>query len=278
MADRATTDRERLWATYQQVEKWREITSTPQRVDPHSSIGADDRLFSVVPVSHLIWHGISHAVDHLDMYLHALVETKMSFPIAPQSLARSGLLGAAHALWMLDEPNRAQRQLRALRIAHEEWRNERNAYQDLIDWGEGTPGMKTLIDVRTDWMACAIEAGESIGWTAVEVKTKPIDTVLIEDVITRYESSDLGQPRDISLRAAYLLMWRMLSGSTHGYRWAAIPRTRFRDADARHSGSGDVDGYLTNSEEQHAMSAGALALLIKRAIELYDLRRAPHIT
>jgi hypothetical protein len=73
-------------------------------VHPNSSMGADDRLFTVVPTSHLAWHGISHAVDYLDMYLNALVEHRMSFAIAPQSLARSGLLGAAHALWLLDAP------------------------------------------------------------------------------------------------------------------------------------------------------------------------------
>jgi len=83
-------------------------------VHPNSSLGADDRLFTVVPTSHLAWHGISHAVDYLDMYLNALVEHRMSFAIAPQSLARSGLLGAAHALWLLDAPSRRERQLRDL--------------------------------------------------------------------------------------------------------------------------------------------------------------------
>ncbi len=274
--DGRPTDRQRLWATYQQVETWREITGKPQRVHPHSSIGADDRLFDVVPPSHLIWHGISHAVDHLDMYLHAPVKSNLSFPIAPQSLARSGLLGVAHALWMLDEPCRATRQLRALRIAYEEWRNERNAYQDLFNRGEAAPGMKALIEVRTEWMVRAIEAGESIGWTKTDVKTKPNDTTLIEEVITRYEANDPVEPGDMTLRATYLLMWRMLSGSAHGYRWSAIPRTRFPGPGEERPESGDVDGYLTNNEEQHALSASALALLIRHAFDLYDIRRAPH--
>ncbi|MCU1627395.1 MAG: hypothetical protein JWP64_2344 [Pseudonocardia sp.] len=86
------------------------------------------------------------------MYLNALVENKMSFAIAPQSLARSGLLGAAHALWLLDAPSRRERRLRGLRIAHEEWRNERNAYQGLIDSEQAAPGMKDLVEVRPEWM------------------------------------------------------------------------------------------------------------------------------
>jgi hypothetical protein len=243
---------------------------------PKQQLGADDRLFTVVPTSHLAWHGISHAVDHLDMYLNALVEHRMSFAIAPQSLARSGLLGAAHALWLLDAPSRRERQLRGLRIAHEEWRNERNAYQKLIDSGQAVSGMKGLVEVRTEWMKRAITTAESIGFESKYVKTKPNDTDLIEEVIDRYKPHVPSEPGDMSLSATYLLMWRILSGATHGYRWAVMPRVTFPDADDLDPHSPDAGGHLTHDEEQHVLAVEGLALLISRAFDLYNIRRVPH--
>lgn len=180
----------RMMVIANEVKTWREITSKPNRVEPHSSLAADDALFPLAPVSHLILFGITHAVDHLDMYMTALIDSQLSFPIAPQTLARGGLLGAAHALWMLDEPDRRTRQLRGLRIVHEEWRNERNAYQDLVDRGEAVEGIAQLIQTRREWMGRAVEAGESIGWTKAQVSERPNDTKLIEAVLTRYEANE----------------------------------------------------------------------------------------
>jgi hypothetical protein len=49
----------------------------------------------------------------LDVFMVALTEGQKSHPIAPSMLARSGILGSAHALWLLDGPDRAERQRRA---------------------------------------------------------------------------------------------------------------------------------------------------------------------
>lgn len=268
----------RLERTYEKTKEWREATNSADaaRVHPHSSLGTDDRLFSVVPTSHLVWHGISHAVDHLDMYLNALVENRMSFAIAPQSLARSGLLGAAHALWLLDVSSRCERQLRGLRIAHEEWRNERNAYNELIKSGHALSGMQGLVDVRTEWMERAIMAGESIGFSRDQVRQKINDTLLIEDVIERYEPHVGREPGDRPLNVTYLLLWRMLSGATHGYRWAVMPRVTLPDVDDTAPASLDLGGHLTNGEEEHLLAVEGLALLISRAFALFDIRRVPH--
>ena len=41
------------------------------------------------------------------------------------------MLGAAHALWMLDHPDRVERQRRAIRMAVEECRQERTAMREI---------------------------------------------------------------------------------------------------------------------------------------------------
>lgn len=266
---------ERLQVAADTVEMWRAATGTSRPVEPGSSLAADDAAFPLNPVSHLVWFGISHAVDHLDMYLHVLVRSGHSFPIAPQTLARGGLIGAAHALWMLDAPDRRTRQLRGLKIAHEEWRNERTAYQELVESGEAVAGMDNLVVVRGEWMAEAVAAGESIGWTAADVRARPNDTKLIEDVLTRYESRDPAEPGMMTMPTLYTLLWRMLSGSAHAYRWSSMGRIRFAPRGSTTDSNG-ADGYLTTDEDQHFHSVGAMMLLINRAFELYDQRRVRH--
>lgn len=274
----SATAANRLGRTYGKAKGWRKITNSAEaaRVHPHSSLGADDRLFTVVPTSHLAWHGISHAVDHLDMYLNTLVENRMSFAIAPQSLARAGLLGAAHALWLLDGSSRRERQLRGLRIAHEEWRNERNAYAELIKIGHAAPGMGRLVAIRTEWMERAITTGESLGYTRQQVKDKPNNTNLIVDVIERYQPRVGREPGDMPLTATYRLLWQMWSGATHGYRWAVMPRVSFPGTDEFDPAAPDLGGQLAHDEGAHVLAAEGLALLINRAFELFDIRRVPH--
>jgi hypothetical protein len=82
----------------------------------------------VLPPSHLIWHGISSAVDHLDAFMGALDGGK-SHPLAPSTLARSGILGSTHALCLLDGPDRDERRRRGLHLAHEEFKREKQMFE-----------------------------------------------------------------------------------------------------------------------------------------------------
>lgn len=263
---------QRLLQSADIVEEWAKRTNTAHPIQLGSSLAADDALFPVNPVSDLAWFGIAHAVDHLHMHLHVLVRDERSFPIAPQTLARGGLIGAAHALWLLDGPDRRTRQLRGLRIAHEEWRNERNAYKDLVDAGEAEDGMDELITRRTEWMNRAIAAGESIGFTAAEVKTRPVDTDLIKEVLTRYERDEPGEPGDVSMAPIYNLLWQMLSGSAHGYRWSSMSRVEYAEGTEGET----AHGLLTTDLDTHFHSVGALMLLIERAFDLFNKRRVCH--
>jgi len=267
---------QRLTDIGRQVVRWREITGYSHPVEPGSSLGADDRVFPLVPPSHLIWHGISHAVDHLDMFMHPLIETKLSFPIAPQTLARSGVLGAAHALWMLDAATRNERQLRALRIFHEECRNERNAYDELAKSGDAAAGMADIVAVRSRWMAEAVQAGLAIGCTAEQVKDKPVETKLLDEVITRYQQVRPSPPGDGTMLSTYRLIWRMHSGVAHGYRWPIMYRADFSKAVLDGVDERNLGGLVSNNLDQLATSAISMSLLIGRAFELYNLRRVVH--
>ena len=268
------TPKQRLALIAGQVEQWRTMTGQLPPVEPGSSLTGDDQIFLLLPPSYLIWHGISHAVDHLDMFMNALVMTNTSFPLAPQTLARSGVLGAAHALWMLDGPDRVERQLRALRMVHQEFSQERTAYRDIVQIEGPNPRLASLIAVRDKWIARTITAGATIGKTAKQVAQRPDDTTLIDSVIKRYEQ--VNRPEDGgSLVGVYRLIWRMHSGVAHGLRWPIMYRTDFSNAVLGGDEHG-LGGMVTNDEDQLMVSATAMYLLLKRAFELYDLRRLPH--
>jgi hypothetical protein len=85
------------------VAGWADYVTQLQVAEPGSSLAKDDALFAVLPPSHLAWQGILSAVDHLDSFF-GLLDGGKSHPLAPGTLARAGVLGAAHALWLLDAP------------------------------------------------------------------------------------------------------------------------------------------------------------------------------
>jgi len=67
----------------------------------------------------------------------------------------------------------------------------------------------------------------------------------------------------------------MHSGVAHGLRWPIMYRTDFSNAVLGGDEHG-LGGTVTNDEDELMVSATAMYLLLKRAFELYDLRRLPH--
>jgi hypothetical protein len=267
--------RRRLGEIAERAVQWREMIRKPHPIEPGSSLDTDDQVFPALPASHLIWHGISHAVDHLDAYLHPIVTSGISFPLAPQTLARSGVLGAAHALWILDAPVPVDRQLRALRMAHEELRNECNAYEGLASSTESIAeleGLTSTVAARRRRMAEAAEAGEAIGKTVAQVRKKPTETMLIDEVIERYQQAHPAVDQ-AKLLNMYRLIWRMHSGISHGFMWPVMHRTDFTNAAFDSPDRSGHGGLVTNTEVQLAISAVAMSLLISDAFRLFNERR-----
>lgn len=274
----ALTDGQRLGWISEQVKVWRTYVGQPQSVLDGSSLAADDAIFSVLPPSHLIWHGISHAVDHLDMFMVALTEGKRSHPIAPSTLARSGILGSAHALWLLDGPDRAERQRRALKIAHEEFYRDRQMLRDIADISRDDPGtepspdisvVQQQIDLRTEWINRAIAVGTTLGMRDRQVTAQLDETSIIDAVAERYAVVTRDSHE---LVKAYRLVWRTYSATSHGLRWSAMARAKI----VKNEQGGGGNGWLTNDLADLGMAACAVTLFTLRAVNLYEIRRKPH--
>ncbi len=139
-----------------------------------------------------------------------------------------GVLSGAHALWLLDGPDRVERQKRGLCLAHEEFFREHQAVRDIAaiqnsDPVRGLTAMKDYLDARVEWMDRALAAGATIGMTSKEVKTLN-DTGLLDTVAHRLVEHD---PENVELISAVRIVWRTYSGVAHGLRWPVRYRTKY---------------------------------------------------
>lgn len=265
---------ERLAQLDQLLEGWRTYVQEPRSVEDGSSLAADDRLFPVLTPSQLAWHGIASAVDHLDMFM-ALLRSGTSHPLAPNTIARTGMLSGAHALWLLDGPDRVERQRRGLRLAHEEFFRDHQAVRDIAmienpDPARGLAEMKGYLDTRVEWMDRAVAVGATIGMPAKQVKTVN-DTQLLDTVTRRLVEQD---PEGVDLIRAVRVVWRVYSGVAHGLRWPVMYRAQY-GAPVPGGKPGTVEGHVTNSVGDLDMAASSVSIFLLNAINLFEKRRRP---
>lgn len=263
----------RLDLIAQQVTEWRGYISEQRPVLPGSSLAKDDEVFSVFPASHLTWHGISSAVDHLDMFMVS-IRAGQSHPLAPQTLARTGMLSGAHALWVLDHGDRVTRQRRGLQLAYQEFAEDHKAVREIATFENPNPAaglaeMQSYLDVRQEWMDRAVAVGATLGMTSGQVTTFGETDVL--DKVTRHIVQDDPQKADM-IRAVRVL-WRTYSGIAHGYRWSAMFRTDIGEGEADQTGA--VHGNATNDVGELATAAAGVSIFLLRAISLFERRRQP---
>lgn len=125
------------------------------------------------------------------------------------------------------------------------------------------------IDLRTEWMARAVAAGKRLGMVDGQVQASINDTAIIDAVAKRLAHLEPGN-RD--LIQAYRVLWRTHSGTAHGLRWSSQPNTEVFDSLVRGGAIGQV---TSGGIDKQFMSAAAPAVLIHRAVELFETYRQP---
>lgn len=176
------------------------------------------------------------------------------------------MLGAAHALWLLDVPERSERQRRALRLAHAEFTSERTALREIENISGVASNMTTNIDTVTEWINRAVTTGVGMGFEEKSITQRLEDTEIIDSVAKRYVQ--VTDPRNGLLINGYRVLWRTQSGIAHGYRW---PQTFNGISVEDDTGEARIISETTDI----AMAGAAAARLIQRAIELYEEGRKP---
>ncbi len=265
---------ERLGQLDQALDSWRAYINQPRPVQDGSSLAADDKLFPALAPSQLAWHGIASAVDHLDMFM-ALIRYGTSHPLAPNTVARTGMLSGAHALWLLDGPDRIERQKRGLRLAHEEFSRDRQAVHDIAtlenpDPAKGLAEMKDYLDARTEWMDRALTVGAQLRMTVKDMKFFN-DTMLLDEVAHRLVEHN---PEDVDIIRAVRIVWRTYSGVAHGLRWPVMYRAQYGEP-VPGGVPGKVEARVTSSMGDLSMAACSIGIFLSSAIELFEKRRQP---
>lgn len=265
---------ERLSQLDKLLGSWRAYISEARPIHDASSLAADDKLFPVLAPSQLAWHGIASAVDHLDMFM-ALLRSGTSHPLAPNTVARTGMLSGAHALWLLDGPDRPERQKRGLRLAYEEFFRDHQAVTDIATIEAPDPErrfaeMKSYLDARTEWMARVVMVGEQLGMTAKDVKSLN-DTKLLDEVTRRLVERD---PESTELIRAVRVVWRTYSGVAHGLRWPVMYRAQYGEP-VPGGNPGNVEARVTSSIADLSMAASSVSIFLLHAVDLFEKRRLP---
>lgn len=91
-----------------------ERTRTATAPAPGSSLAADR--VEGLDVESTVWYLMCVAAEHLGFAFDSIKATGCMYPSAYTTVARTALIGAANALWVLTGSSRAERRIRALRV------------------------------------------------------------------------------------------------------------------------------------------------------------------
>lgn len=264
MAGPRFTDGQRLGLIAEQAGQWRARILHPAPIVPGSTLAEDDAVFPNYSVSQLVWQGLCSGVEHLEVFTSALRDTGTGFPFGYFTLARAGLQGAAHALWLLDA-DPLQRRRRGLKLAHEDYLQESKALADMArlmpDVAEQARERIELLEQRTGEL---VSAGAGLDMTSGQVTARINDTEIIEAMSRRIATGEDAE----NLIAGFVLMWRRHSGSAHGLRWSLLLRSTIVREDA-----GGTHARITADSGELMMAASGVSLMLMEAFKLYDRYR-----
>ncbi len=111
------------------VEQWLPLLSAPIAPAPHSSLARDDAVWPDYTTSMVAWSGIRSAIDSLGLFFRSLALGGLPYDTGHRTLGRSGLTGAAQAVFVLfgDRP----RTQNALRCAYDDLEAYERTLRDL---------------------------------------------------------------------------------------------------------------------------------------------------
>lgn len=236
-------------------------TAEAADVTPGSPLAGDNRASRPFQLSHAAWYGTVHAVDNLQALRALTVRGEapslqvMTYPYAAYPMLRAAIENAAVALWLLAPSNRDVRLTRRFRLLLQDARkgdvaaallgHEAGTYDKRLTRLEevimGRPGV-TL-------SACKAGAGYRL--------------------IVREAAEGTGANADTAE-----VIWRLLSGLTHGDTWAGLTATD-RDEVAVSEDGTVVTFQATSSLANIANMTGYAVALVESALRAYNVRRTP---
>ena len=236
-------------------------TAAAATVADRSPLAGDDRASRPFQLSHAAWYSIVHAADNLQALRALTVRGEaprvqvLTYPYAAYPLLRAAIENASAALWLLAPMSRDVRLTRRFQHLLQDSRMGDEAAALLGH--ESTTHKKRLarleevIANRPDVHLSACKRG--VGYRS----------------IVRAAAEGNGTDPDIAE-----VIWRLLSGLTHGDTWAGLTATDRNEVAVSEDGT-VVTFQTTSSLANVANMTGYAVALTEAAMCAYDRRRTP---
>ncbi|TRW46387.1 hypothetical protein [Georgenia yuyongxinii] len=240
---------QKVWELQQRVS-----TGAPQ-VDPHSSLGADDRAVSPHHLSHAVWFAITNAVDHLEAVRALIEDAGRTQPWAHWALIRAALENAATAAWLLAPASRDERVSRALRLA-----------KDNIEQSRAAARLHGLTPPSGRTHEGRLQTVSDLA--AARGITLPKNRLSYTEIVDGAAANTAFKPEIL------VLSWRVCSGLTHGRMWASIGLLEREEYESPAEGVMDVK--LTTSLNQIMPFVETVLAVLNVALASYERGRVVH--
>jgi hypothetical protein len=238
-----------------------------------SSLALDDAELPGADVSFLVWNSILQATDNLKCLVQQIVEHKLLYITALDSLLRTALVSAVQAVWVLHPPERVRRQYRALLVFDDDWRNRKQILEQIRKHSVLPPEIYKEDEERIaqnrahakDWIEQKMPNAAARG----ELERYEV-TKIIEQVSPVVFTDDTS--RDPYSRFGLFYSWKELSGAIH-----ATPSSILERIDRKELidvGGGRLHGRATANLATIVMHLSAIVLVLNEAWRLFELRRA----
>lgn len=262
--------RRRLEKSVDAVRQWEHRTGSPDEVEPRSSLDKDDEGLPGHPVRSAAWYGLITAVDHLAL----VADLTNNLTLRPSSIftvTRAALLGASQAVWVLTG-SREDRQLRALSVLSDEYKNHRGFVND---YAKDAFIKKHAEDMIADLEGLAQKLTDKMQSLRQLRQGKPYAGDFSSTTMMREAAVHLASQPDMDdwLRLGLGYEWRMASAAAHARAWPMHVRTTEREPLA---GGGEIR-RMAASFPEIVQSFGTAVLMTSEAWHLWDLRKVRHV-
>lgn len=197
-------------ATFLRLDRWRTVIASRPEPKSDSALASDDLIWSWAPPTSLCLATLGSAREHLHA-IRLLIEAGELFPSVTSTLARSALMSASVAVWMLAPDQASERQRRMLTFALEDYRNH-IAFGDKVsrtfhieDIHPKADDQLSRLRQRSDEVRELLDPlGGPVGWNMT-------DTIIPAAI--NETTPDSRQQAQFESR------WRVMSGAAHGFVW-----------------------------------------------------------
>jgi hypothetical protein len=255
---------ERALADAREWEIWAEELHLPE---PRSALFYDDQLCPTFPTSTSAYHGISAAIDHVNLICDAIQGRQATRPYAYFPPARAATFAAARSVWILSPPTRKKRQVNGLWM---EWDNNRKQRNFVESVRADDPKVRVMVDgylaKLDDLKQRVVDAGDAVGQRLSNSNKPPSDTHIMEFATTWLDRH--ADPSEYGSGHAAMLLWRQHSGAAHSLPWINTGRVEVMER----LEEGGVKGRVTASYADIGMAVASAVLMISEALKLYTKR------